>query len=198
MQAVFGADKKTSGTIYIEGKEVEIQHPKQAIQYGLGLIPEGRKLQSLFLKFTVKENVTIAGFCKTLNKFDFLNSGKEYKIADDYSKRLRIKTPSLDQKIVNLSGGNQQKAVIARWLMTNPKILFLDEPTQGIDIGAKNEIDSIIEELAENGVSIVVVSSEMQETIGICDRVLAMYEGRMTGELTLEFPPEKYRNNFSA
>ena len=113
-----------------------------------------------------------------------LNRGKEYRLADDYSKRLRIKTPSLDQKIVNLSGGNQQKAVIARWLLNNPKILFLDEPTQGIDIGAKNEIYSIIEELAANGVSVVVVSSEMQETIGSRDRVLVMYEGRITGELS--------------
>lgn len=186
LQSVFGADKKKSGKIFIEGQEVKINHPMDAIKLGMGLIPEGRKLQSLFLKFTVKENVSIVGFRQALNQFGFLNSGKEYRIAREYSDRLKIKTPSLDQKIINLSGGNQQKAIIARWLLNNPKILFLDEPTQGIDVGAKNEIYNIIEELAKKGVSVVVVSSEMQETIGLCDRVLVMYEGRLTGELMHE------------
>lgn len=186
LQAVFGADRKKSGSVIIEGKEVDIKHPIQAIRNGMGLIPEGRKIQSLFLKFSVKDNVTIVGLRKALGKVGLLSSGKEYRLAEDYSRRLKIKTPHLDQKIVNLSGGNQQKAVIARWLLTHPKILFLDEPTQGIDIGAKNEIYNIIEELAQNGVSVIVVSSEMQETIGLCDRVLVMYEGRITGELTHE------------
>lgn len=162
---------------------MSIKHPEDAIKYGMGLIPEGRKLQSLFLKFSVKENVSIVGFRKALNKAGFLNPGKEMEMTKKYSERLKIKPPSMEQKIINLSGGNQQKAVIARWLLNHPKILFLDEPTQGIDIGAKNEIYSIIEELAEQGVSVVVVSSEMQETIGLCDRVLVMYEGRLTGEL---------------
>lgn len=183
LQSVFGADKRKSGTILIEGNEVSISHPSDAIKYGMGLIPEGRKLQSLFLKFSVKENISIVGFRKALNKMGFLNPGREMEITKKYSERLKIKTPSMEQKIINLSGGNQQKAVIARWLLNHPKILFLDEPTQGIDIGAKNEIYSIIEELAEQGVSVVVVSSEMQETIGICDRVLVMYEGKLTGEL---------------
>lgn len=183
LQSVFGTDKKKSGTILIEGKEVTINHPSDAIKYGMGLIPEGRKLQSLFLKFSVKENVSIVGFRQALNNLGLLSPGKELEISKEYSRRLRIKTPSMEQKIVNLSGGNQQKAVIARWLLNHPKILFLDEPTQGIDIGAKNEIYAIIEELAQQGVSVVVVSSEMQETIGLCDRVLVMYEGRLTGEL---------------
>lgn len=183
LQAVFGADKKKSGTIFIEGKEVSIKHPDDAIKYGMGLIPEGRKLQSLFLKFSVKENISIVGFRKALNKAGLLNPAKEVEMSKKYSDRLAVKTPSLDQKIINLSGGNQQKAVIARWLLNHPKILFLDEPTQGIDIGAKNEIYNIIEELSEQGVSVVVVSSEMQETIGLCDRILVMYEGRLTGEL---------------
>ncbi len=183
LQAVFGADKKKSGTIFIEGKEVDIHHPSDAIRYGMGLIPEGRKLQSLFLKFDVKQNITIATLRKVLNRAGFLSLSKEEKTARDYSDRLRVKTAGLGQKIINLSGGNQQKAVIARWLMSDPKILFLDEPTQGIDIGAKNEIYTIIEDLAKQGVSVVVVSSEMQETIGLCDRVLVMYEGRLSGEL---------------
>lgn len=186
LQAVFGADKRKSGTIYIEGKEAEIRHPSDAIRYGMGLIPEGRKLQSLFLKFTVKENISIVGFPKALNRLRLLKPAREEQMAKEYADRLRIKTPNLDQKIINLSGGNQQKAVIARWLLNDPKILFLDEPTQGIDIGAKNEIYGIIEELAEQGVSVIVVSSEMQETMGLCDRVLVMYEGRITGELLHE------------
>ena len=162
---------------------MDIHHPSDAIRYGMGLIPEGRKLQSLFLKFDVKQNITIATLRKVLNRAGFLSLSKEEKTARDYSDRLRVKTAGLGQKIINLSGGNQQKAVIARWLMSDPKILFLDEPTQGIDIGAKNEIYTIIEDLAKQGVSVVVVSSEMQETIGLCDRVLVMYEGRLSGEL---------------
>lgn len=186
LQSIFGADKKKSGQIFVDGKEVEISHPSQAIKYGLGLIPEGRKLQSLFLKFSVKDNISIVGFRKALNRIGLLSTNKELEIAEKYSKRLKIKTPSLDQKIINLSGGNQQKAVIARWLLNHPKVLFLDEPTQGIDIGAKNEIYNIIEELAANGVSVIVVSSEMQETIGLCDRVIVMYEGKITGEIMHE------------
>ena len=183
LQAVFGADKKQSGKTFINGQEIEINHSSVAIKHGIGLIPEGRKLQSLFLKFSVKENISIVDFRGALNRWGLLNKRKERQITETYSEKLKIKTPGVEQKIVNLSGGNQQKAVIARWLLTKPQILFLDEPTQGIDIGAKNEIYDIISSLAKEGVSIIVVSSEMQETIGLCDRVLVMYEGRITGEI---------------
>lgn len=183
LQSIFGADKKQKGKIKIDGKELNINHPSVAIRNRIGLIPEGRKLQSLFLKFSVKDNISIVSFRKSINKLGLLSSKTENSLTKEYSDKLKIKTPNLDQKIVNLSGGNQQKAVIARWLLNDPKVLFLDEPTQGIDIGAKNEIYSIIENLAKEGLSVIVVSSEMQETIGLCDRVLVMYEGVITGEI---------------
>lgn len=183
LQAVFGADKYQSGTIRIAGETVRVNHPSTAISKGLALVPEGRKLQSLFLKFTVKENVTIVSLKQVLSKARLIKRKREYDLADTYAKKLRIKTPNLDQKIVNLSGGNQQKAVIARWLTNQPKILFLDEPTQGIDIGAKNEIYEIIDGMIRQGASVVMVSSEMTENISLCDRILVMYDGRIAGEL---------------
>lgn len=183
LQAVFGADRRQSGEITVEGQACNIRHPSDAIAKGLALVPEGRKLQSLFLQFTVKENITIVSMKKALGKLRLIGRKKEYALADEYAQRLRVKTPSLDQKIVNLSGGNQQKTVIARWLLSHPKILFLDEPTQGIDIGAKNEIYEIIDEMVRQGASVIMVSSEMQETISLCDRILVMYEGEIAGEL---------------
>lgn len=183
LQAVFGADKRQHGTIIVDGETVNIRHPSKAIEKGLALVPEGRKLQSLFLRFTVKENITIVSMRQVLGKCRLIRRKKEYELADSYSKKLRIKTPNLDQKIVNLSGGNQQKAVIARWLANHPKILFLDEPTQGIDIGAKNEIYEIMDNMIRQGASVIMVSSEMSETISLCDRVLVMYDGEIAGEL---------------
>ena len=183
LQAVFGADKRLSGDIYVDGKLVPMKSCKDAIAHHMGLVPEGRKSQSLFLKFTVGENMTIVYLKQILKALEIIKNKKELAIAREYKDRLRVKTPSLEQSIINLSGGNQQKAIIARWLMSSPRILFLDEPTQGIDIGAKNEIYDIIDKLAEQGVSVVVVSSEMQETIGLCDRVIVMYEGKVSGEV---------------
>ena len=122
----------------------------------------------------------------TLKSLGIIRRGNEELAVEEYRQRLRVKTPSLAQGIVNLSGGNQQKAIIARWLMNKPKILFLDEPTQGIDIGTKNEIYDIIDTLAKSGVSILMVSSEMQEIIRLCDRIVVLYEGRVTGEVTHE------------
>lgn len=186
LQALFGADKRDSGTIRIHGKEAPLRNTSEAIAHKMALIPEGRKLQSLFLKFTVKENISIAFLKKVLNKARLNTGRKERLIAEDFVKKLRIKTAGINQKIVNLSGGNQQKVVLARWLVEKPDILFLDEPTQGIDVGAKNEIYQIINELAEEGTSIIMVSSEMQENLSLCDRVITLYEGRVTGELRHE------------
>ena len=186
LQALFGADKRDSGTIRIYGKEVPLRNTSEAIAHKMALIPEGRKLQSLFLKFTVKENISIAFLRKVLNKARLNTGRKERLIAEDFVEKLRIKTAGINQKIINLSGGNQQKVVLARWLVEKPDILFLDEPTQGIDVGAKNEIYQIINELAEEGTSIIMVSSEMQENLSLCDRVITLYEGRVTGELRHE------------
>ncbi|MCI8591522.1 MAG: sugar ABC transporter ATP-binding protein [Lachnospiraceae bacterium] len=183
LQALFGADRRDGGTIRIHGREVKMDDTGEAIQNKMALIPEGRKSQSLFLKFTVKENISIVFLKKTLNRLGLNPGGKERQIAREFVSRLNIKTPGIDQKIVNLSGGNQQKAVIARWLVEKPDILFLDEPTQGIDVGAKDEIYGIINDLSKNGTSIIMVSSEMQENLSLCDRVITLYEGRVTGEI---------------
>ena len=191
LQAVFGADSRNNGIIRIKGKEVKMKSTVEAIQNKMALIPEGRKSQSLFLKFTVKENISIVFLKKVLNKVGLNIGSKEKKVARDFVAKLRIKTPGIDQKIINLSGGNQQKVVIARWLVKEPDILFLDEPTQGIDVGAKNEIYEIINELSKKGTSIVMVSSEMQENLSLCDRVITMYEGKQTGEIYHSELPEE-------
>lgn len=183
LQAVFGADKRNSGKIFINGKEVHMSHPSEAIQNKMALIPEGRKKQSLFLKFSVKDNITAVFLNRALNRFKLISGAKERKIANEYVDKLAIKTPGIQQKIINLSGGNQQKAVIGRWLVDSPDILFLDEPTQGIDVGAKNEIYQIISDLSEQGTSIIMVSSEMQENLSLCDRLITLYEGEVTGEI---------------
>lgn len=183
LQSVFGADKRISGTIKINGKEVDIHSPHDAMKYKIGLIPEGRKTQSLFLKFSVRENVSIAYFKDTLNKIGLKVNKKEKDIVTRFVDELKIKTPSINQQIVNLSGGNQQKVVLARWLVETPDILFLDEPTQGIDIGSKNEIYEIIDSLVKRGTSVIMVSSEMKENLMLCDRVITLYEGRVTGTI---------------
>ena len=191
LQAVFGADPRVSGQVFVNGEELTRKNTSEAIKHGLGLVPEGRKTQGLYLKFSVEDNMTIVWLNSTLKSLGLINSKSEAEHAQAYRERLRVKTPSLEQRIVNLSGGNQQKAIIARWLMNEPKILFLDEPTQGIDVGAKNEIYEIIDELAASGVSVVMVSSEMQENISLCDRIVVLYEGKITGTIRHEQANEK-------
>lgn len=183
LQAVFGADPRVSGQVFVDGKELVKQNTHEAIQHGMGLVPEGRKTQGLYLKFSVGDNMTIVWLNNLLKSLGLINKKEEVRHAQDYREKLRVKTPSLEQRIVNLSGGNQQKTIIARWLMNEPKILFLDEPTQGIDVGAKNEIYEIIDQLAASGVSVVMVSSEMQENISLCDRIVVLYEGKITGTI---------------
>ncbi len=186
LQSVFGADKRDSGIIKIDGKEVSIKNTLDAIKNGMGLVPEGRKQQGILAKLSVKSNISVVNLRYIRGKLGFLSKKKEQEKAADYAKRLAIKTPTLDQKITKLSGGNQQKAIIARWLMNNPRILFLDEPTQGIDVGTKTEIYKIIDSLAKMGLSIIMVSSEMVENISLCDRIIVMYEGHMMGEIMHE------------
>lgn len=183
LQAIFGADKRECGEVFIEGEKIKIKHPADAIKSGMGLVPEGRKAQGLFLGMSVRENMSIVNLRNYVSGLHLIRRQEELKKVTEYNDRLRVKTPSLEQKIVNLSGGNQQKVIIARWLMNNPKLLFLDEPTQGIDVGAKSEIYDVIHELSENGMSVIVVSSEMQEIMALCDRIIVMYEGKISGEL---------------
>ncbi|MDN5315310.1 MAG: ribose transport system ATP-binding protein [Clostridiales bacterium] len=180
MRCLFGVDPIESGEIKIEGQAVSIKNPEQAMKNGLALVPESRKEEALFLQQSVQFNTTI----KVLEHFMhgiFVNGGKEIDIAQKYVDDMSIKTPSLTQIVGNLSGGNQQKVVIGRWLATAPKILILDEPTRGVDVGAKAEIYAIMNELAKQGVSIIMVSSELPEVINMSDRVVVMSNGIVAG-----------------
>lgn len=183
MMSLFGAyGDNISGQISIEDTIVKIKGPRDAIKHGLCYLSEDRKKNGLVLMMDIKENITLASLNK-ISSAKGINENEEIKVAGDYVKALKIKTPSLEQKARNLSGGNQQKIVIAKWLMANPKILVLDEPTRGIDVGAKNEIYNIMNELVDQGVSIIIISSELPEILGMSDRILVMHEGKFTAEL---------------
>lgn len=182
LQAIFGHTKAKSGEIRLNGEVIINKNPKQAIEKGIALVPEGRKDQSLFLELGVGENISVLNIAKK-STLGFVNRSAIQKLEKDYKEKLNVKTPNLAAKILNLSGGNQQKAIIARWLSIAPKVLLLDEPTRGVDVGAKAEIYEIIEGLAKEGFSVVVVSSELPEIMTLSDRVYVMYEGRVTGEL---------------
>ena len=185
VRAVFGLDAKTSGKIFIDGKECEIRNPKDAIRAGIGFVTEDRKGEGLILKLGVGENVTLAAL-DSFRSGIHLNLGKENNTVSEYVSRLNIKTPSIFQKVENLSGGNQQKVVLAKWLLSKCRGLILDEPTRGIDVGAKIEVYNLINELAKEGKAILVITSEIPELLGICDRVVVMARGRVSGTLTRE------------
>ena len=183
-RAIFGADPKTSGTITINGKKVEINSPEDAVKCGIGYLSEDRRRYGIVVQKSVAENSTMAtmeNFVKGL----FINKKAENKAAQDYVDSLATKTPGVDQLVVNLSGGNQQKVVIAKWLIRNCDILIFDEPTRGIDVGAKNEIYNLMNRLAEEGKSIIMISSEMTEILRMSDRIVVMCEGRKTGEIDI-------------
>ncbi|HHW47686.1 MAG TPA: sugar ABC transporter ATP-binding protein [Clostridiaceae bacterium] len=185
MRAIFGIDKKETGEIFIHGKKVNIESTEDALKHGIGFIPEDRKEQGLVLGMNVRENITLAAL-KALSKFNFIDNKKEEGIAKEYIDKLSIKTPSEEQIVENLSGGNQQKVVIGKWMATNPEILILDEPTRGIDVGAKKEIHILMSKLAQQGVGIILISSELPEILGMSDRIIVMHEGRIKGELSRE------------
>jgi ribose transport system ATP-binding protein len=161
---------------------VNIQSPVDAIRLGIGLVPEDRKAQGLILGLAVRENMTLAHL-DTLSRVEFVQLATERRLVTEYIERFEIRTPSMEQKVVNLSGGNQQKVVIAKWLMLNPQILIMDEPTRGIDVGAKSEIYELMHQLATHGISIIMISSEFPELLAMCDRIVCLAEGRVTGEL---------------
>ncbi len=186
MQAVFGIDNFESGEIFIEGKKVQVKNPNQAIRYGLGMVTEDRKEQGLVLCRSVKENIVLANLKQYTYAGQFINQKEEKAVSLDISKKMQVKMSSLQQLAESLSGGNQQKIVLSKWLISNPKILILDEPTRGIDVGAKAEIHSLMSKLAQQGLAIIMVSSELPEIIGMSDRTLVMGEGRIKGEFTGE------------
>lgn len=180
MRAVFGINPKISGEILIFGKAKTIHSPLDAVQAGMGFVPEDRREQGLILKMGVQKNLSLPKL-KSLAKYSIINRVQEKKVAQDQVKRLKIRTPSLHQVVETLSGGNQQKIVIGKWLALAPKILILDEPTRGIDVGSKAEVYQLIHQLAEKGVAIILISSELEEIIGLSDRVAVMHEGRIAG-----------------
>ncbi len=184
-RALFGADPKQSGDIYVNGKKVDIKNPQDAVKCGIGYLSEDRKRYGIVVDKTVAENSTMASL-EFYMKGMFIDKKKENEAAQKYVDLLRTKTPGVDQLVVNLSGGNQQKVVIAKWLIRNCDILIFDEPTRGIDVGAKSEIYQLMNELAAEGKSIIMISSEMTEILRMSDRIIIMCEGRKTGELAIE------------
>ena len=182
-RAIFGADRFDRGEVLVDGQPVTIHSPRDAIRCGIGLVPEDRKAQALILGLAVRENVTLAGL-RSLARYGFIRLGAERRRVREFVDALRIRTPSVDQKVVNLSGGNQQKVVIAKWLSLQPKILIMDEPTRGVDVGAKAEVHHLMSRLAQRGVAILMISSELPEILGMSDRILVMRQGRIAGELS--------------
>lgn len=183
VETIFGMRKKDSGSIYKNGKELHITHPRHAIKNKIALITEDRKFTGLNLLGSVKENITLASLADTISKGGLILKSEESRQADRYIDQLKIKTPNRDTPTGDLSGGNQQKVVVAKWLLTEPDIIILDEPTRGIDVGAKRDIYLLIGELVKQGKAVVVISSEIPEIMGLCDRVIVMAAGKMTGEV---------------
>ena len=185
VRAIFGADKIDSGEIYINGKKVDIHKPAQAIAMGIGMIPEDRKRQGVHLDQPIKSNMTLLRQ-KDISSFFTVSPRKERQLANEYIQSLSIKLGSIDHMVSSLSGGNQQKIVLTKWLAAQPDIIFFDEPTRGIDVGAKAEIYVLMDKLRQQGKAIILISSEMEEVLGMSDRIIVLAEHRMTGELTKE------------
>lgn len=177
-----GYDPYTSGEIFVDGQKVEIKNTRDAIRNGLALVPEERKVKGIFAGLSVMENINAVSY-KALKSGKLIQKKKEQQSAQDYVEKMKIRTTSIHKLIGQLSGGNQQKAILSRWIRMQPQILMLDEPTHGIDIGAKEDIYHFIQELAQSGTTIILVSSEMQELIRLSDRVIIMREGQIQGSL---------------
>jgi len=189
-RAIFGADPYDSGEILLHCQQVFIKSPSQAIKHGIALAPEDRKLQALVLALAIRENVSLPNLGR-LSKFGFVRRREERNLAQRYIDALSVRTPSMEQKVINLSGGNQQKVVLAKWLALNPKVLIVDEPTRGIDIGAKAEVHALLSQLAEAGVAILMISSELPEVLRMSDRIYVMREGRIAGVIDHEDATEE-------
>jgi ribose transport system ATP-binding protein len=186
VRALFGADRLTSGTIYLQGKRINIRSPKDAVKAGIALIPEDRKTQGVVLDLPIRENMTLPSLNGFTSWFGIIPRRRERTFVDQRIRELRIRTPTGEAPAVSLSGGNQQKVVLAKWMSQRFKVILFDEPTRGVDVGAKAEIYQLIEQLAERGVALAIISSELLEIIGLSDRVLVMNRGRATGLLDKE------------
>lgn len=179
MEGIFGVRKGVKGTLYIDGKKLMVKGPRESIKHGIGFVTEDRKGDGLVLELSVKENVILPNFSRVSSK-GFLQKRREESFVDELIKKLSIKTAGRDQIVKSLSGGNQQKVVVGKWLGIEPKVLILDEPTRGVDVGAKKEIYEIMNELTEHGVAIIMVSSELPEILGMSDRIMVIHEGKIT------------------
>lgn len=182
VRLICGVDSPSQGEVLIEGKPVRIKSPADAVRFGIGWVPEDRKLHGLILGMDVQENVTMAIMPRISNLLGAVRQQEAKKVASHYVEALSIATPGLNQTVRNLSGGNQQKVVLAKWLSTRPKLLIMDEPTRGIDVGAKAEVHALMSRLAQQGLGILMISSELPEIMGMSDRVIVMCQGRITGE----------------
>ena len=184
MRALFGLDPVYSGSIGLEGRAIQPKSPAQALALGFAMVPEDRKMQGILPNISVRGNITVSMLKKLVSPIGFVMTDKEEQIAQREIAELNIKTPNSDKLIAQLSGGNQQKVILARWLETHPKVLILDEPTKGIDVGAKAEFYRIIAACAQQGMAVIVISSELPEVIGLSDRIIVMREGRISGEVS--------------
>ena len=185
-RALFGVDEKTSGKIYLFGEEVKANSPKESIELGMALIPEDRRKDGLCTDLSIRENISLPNLDSMKNSLGILSKVLELKISEDTIKSLNVKAKDREMISKNLSGGNQQKVVLGKWLVRNPKVILFDEPTRGIDIGAKVEIYQIMNDLKKKGVGVLFISSEMEEVLGMSDRILIFCDGRITGELSRE------------
>lgn len=182
-RAIFGADPIDSGRITMGGQSVDIRSPQAAIAHGIGLVPEDRKQQALFLALAIKSNLSMAAHDRITRWGAFIDGRRELDLVEEYRRRLNIRMAGPEQLVGNLSGGNQQKVVLARWLALGPKVLIVDEPTRGIDVGAKVEVHNLLFEMAATGIALIVISSELPEVLAVSDRIVTMREGRVTGEV---------------
>ncbi|MCI8454926.1 MAG: sugar ABC transporter ATP-binding protein [Lachnospiraceae bacterium] len=183
VRAITGADPQTGGEVWLDGKKIQCKTPHDAIKNGIVMVPEDRKLQGIIPRMSVGRNITVGSLDALANRLGVINSQRETEIGLEGKKNFNIKTPDLEKPIVELSGGNQQKAIVARWLSTDPRILILDEPTKGIDIGAKSEFYNMICDIAKRGIGVILISSELPEVLGLSDRILVMRGKQIVGEI---------------
>jgi len=181
-ELIFGIHPRTEGKFIYKGQEISPQNPKMAIDYGIGLVPEDRKSKGALLGLSIRNNINMPIY-QRISKVSVIDTKRETEIADKYKNEISIKAPNLSQLVKNLSGGNQQKVILAKWLAADADLLIFDEPTRGIDVGAKQEIYMLINNLVEQGKSVLMISSEMEELMGMSDRILILSEGAITGEL---------------
>jgi inositol transport system ATP-binding protein len=182
-RAIFGADKLANGTITLDGKPIAPKSPADALELGIGLVPEDRKQQAIFAMLGILQNFSVATLDVFSSRLGVMSDRRERAALDDYKKMLSIRMSSPDQAIDGLSGGNQQKVILARWLARDPKVLIVDEPTRGVDVGAKAEVHQILVQLAARGIAVMMISSELPEVLAVSDRIVTMRQGRITGEM---------------